>query len=91
VTERRGRIVLKDGQVRDVPSQLLDDEEISWPPTLPEKRPSEPVRYLSAKDFYRRHEIVEGQAFLYLPHGLDVSEVDPSIVEALTTGRRLKS
>jgi hypothetical protein len=83
VIQRRGWIFLTDGQVEEVPSYLLDEEEITWPPTLPEKAPGEPVRYLSAKDFYRRHEIIEGQAFLYLAHGIDLTDVDPAIVEGL--------
>jgi len=86
MVNRRGRIVLRDGTVEDVPDFLLDDEEIAWPPTLPEKRAGAPVRYLSASDFYRRHEIIEGQAFLYLPPVRELSDIDPEIIERFRQG-----
>lgn len=58
--------MLPDGKTQEVPAFLLDREEITWPPSMPVKKPGEPVQYLKPTDFYRRHEIIEGQAYLFL-------------------------
>lgn len=80
---RRGWIFLRSGRTEEVPAFLLDEEEIAWPPTLPEKEPGKGVQYISDKDFYRRHEVVEGEAFVFLAHDRTISDKDREIVQKL--------
>jgi hypothetical protein len=63
---RRGWVITPDRRIAPVPETLLDDEEITWPPGLPEKAPGEPVKYFSADDMYRRYELVPGELYVYL-------------------------
>lgn len=35
-------------------------------PTMHVKEPGEPIKYFTGEDMYRRHEVIEGAAYLYL-------------------------
>ena len=84
--KQRGWIRTRDGQTYPVPPDLLEEEEITWPPTFPEKKAGQPVKYLGPDDFYRRHEIIEGEAFLYLPHELALDNIAGEEIERLLEG-----
>ncbi len=87
VGRRRGRIVTRDGTVHEVPEFMLDEEEIRWPPGMPQRRPGEPIAMISQDDFYRRHEIVEGEAYLFLKREFMPGDVPPGVIEELLEGR----
>jgi hypothetical protein len=72
---RQGWILLDDGTFLAVPVPLLAYEEITWPPTLPEIRPGLPAPLISEGDFYRRHEIVRGEAYVFLKAPLAPSDI----------------
>lgn len=83
---RRGRIVTREGTVHDVPPYLLDDEEILWPPGLAPKPPGAPAQLVGMENLYRRHEIVQGEAYLYLPDSARVEDVPQHVIDELTQG-----
>lgn len=64
---RRGRLRTRDGIWHELPEQVLDQEQISWPLGMPEKEPDGPTKILKSGDWYKRHEFVEGTAYIYLP------------------------
>lgn len=89
MTVRRGWILLKTGRTVEVPDSLLDEEEITWPPALLEKALGEGVHYISEKDFYQRHELIEGEAFVYLAHDRKVPHIEPETIENLLSRTRI--
>ena len=64
--QQRGWIVPADGSPpQELPRHfLLGHNLISWPGTMPEKQPAEPVTYLGSKEYYQRH--------MLNPEGVDV-------------------
>ncbi len=63
---KRGWIMSKDGNTEEVALYVLKHEHITWPPTMHVKEPGEPIKYFTGEDMYRRHEVIEGAAYLYL-------------------------
>ena len=45
------------------------------------KKPGEPVEYFTREDMYRRHEVIEGTAYVYLQDTDANKEVPTDIVE----------
>jgi hypothetical protein len=63
---------------------MLDLEHIHWPFTLPEVQPGQRTPMLTDRDSYRRHELVPGEAYLYLREHLSPHSVaDETIRELL--------
>ena len=85
-TRRRGMVVTRDGKGEPVPEYMLDQETITWPPGLPAVRPGQATPLISAENLYRRHEIVEGEAYLFLKHDFMPSDVPPGVIEELLSG-----
>lgn len=88
IGQRRGRIVTRDGTVHVVPDYLLDEEEIRWPPGMPERRAGGSFAAFSAEDLYRRHEIVEGEVYLFLKPDSVPKDVPPGVLEELIEDRQ---
>ena len=92
---RKGWILFRSGKRQEVPEPLLDEEQISWPPTLPEKQPGEKTRMITPKDLYRRHEIVPGEAYIYLQTNRELQEVSEDTIREIlgphASGRRRNS
>jgi hypothetical protein len=84
---RRGWLIDRDGKRHHVPEPLLDEEEITWPPTLSEKRPGERTKMLSASDFYRRHELVPDEVVLFLATERSLEDVPEQVIADLTRAR----
>jgi hypothetical protein len=54
--EQRGWIVPADGSPpQELSPHIVGHKLISWPGTMPERQPAEPVKYLASKDYYHRH------------------------------------
>lgn len=62
---KRGIIILDNNTWAEVPATMLEDEEITWPPGMPAKPAGSPVKVLSLEDFYRRHEVVPDEFYVY--------------------------
>ncbi len=77
---------MQDGQRHIVPDYLLDEEEIRWPPGMPEVRPGQGTPLFSQDDLYRRHEIVEGEAYLFLKRDFTPHDIPPGVIEDLLSG-----
>jgi hypothetical protein len=84
--ERQGWIITKDGSRHSVPEFLLDHEEITWPPVMREKGAAQQTHMLSASDFYRRHEIVSGEVYLFLRDSSTLADVPPNVIDELRGG-----
>lgn len=74
-SERRGWILTPDGSWHAVPHFLLDEGMISWPLGMPRRRPGEPVVMLTPDDFYLRHEVVEGEVYVFLRHNIQPADL----------------
>lgn len=86
MTKRRGRIVTKQGYRHDVPERFLDEEIITWPPELSGANAATQLSEHSQDNFYRRHEIVPGEAYLYLPIHETITDVPDAIIKELLDG-----
>lgn len=80
---RQGRILLADGRWERVPDYLLDDEQITWPPGLPEKKAGENIAMFSADDFYYRHEVGEGEFYVYLKKDISLESIPEETIQKL--------
>jgi hypothetical protein len=68
--QQRGWIVPADGSPpQELPQQMVGHKLISWPGTMPERQPAEPVKDLAAKDYYHRHVLNPEGVSVYVPEG----------------------
>src|SRR2546428_14124666 len=58
---------------------MLGHKLISWPGTMPEKQPAEPVKYLASKDYYHRHVLNPEGVAVYVPEGRDAETLPEAI------------
>src|SRR3990172_6329341 len=77
----RGWLVPSDGSPPlELPQHLLGDDVITWPPTLPEKKPGQPVKYLDPKkDFYHRAVLKSENVYVYVQEGRDPNALPDSV------------
>src|SRR5450759_443335 len=80
---RKGWLLTKNGQKHEVPEALLDDEIISWPFTLQEVSPGGRTPILSPSDFYRRHELVPEEAYIYLNENLSPNSIPETVIRQM--------
>jgi len=87
--QHRGWIVPADGSpAQELPSHMVGHKLISWPGTMPEKQPAEPVKYLASKDYYHRHVLNPEGVDVYVPAGRDAESLPESIKDEIR--RQLK-
>src|SRR5437667_3736356 len=78
--DQRGWIVPADGSPpQELPPHMVGHKLISWPGTMPEKQPAEPVKYLASKDYYHRHVLNPEGVSVYVPEGRDAESLPESI------------
>jgi len=58
---------------------MVGHKLISWPGTMPEKQPVEPVQPLASKDHYHRHVLNPEGVYVYVPEGRDAKSLPESI------------
>jgi hypothetical protein len=87
MNSKRGWLLDRDGNWHAVPHSFLDDEEIPFPFHLDLKMPGKPVRYLKPDDWYKRHDIVPGESYIYLRPEKSVHDVSQSEIDDLLSGR----
>ena len=58
---------------------MLGHKLISWPGTMPEKQPAEPVTYPASKDHYHRSVLNPEGVYVYVPEGRDAESLPESI------------
>lgn len=80
---KEGWLVTADGTQHRLPAQLVDQEYLSWPLTLPESPPGTPTQYVRPEDLYRRHEMAPFPIVVFLR---DSSLVDGRIPLGLIQG-----
>jgi hypothetical protein len=80
---RKGWLLTKNGQTYEVPEPLLDEEIISWPFTLQELSPGQHTPMLSPSDFYRRHELVPGEAYIYINENLSLNGIPEAVIRQM--------
>jgi hypothetical protein len=81
--ERRGWVITEEGKSHRLPDPVLDQDYTLWPLGMPQMKPGEPVKYFSEEDFYWRHEIVEGEAYVYLKKPRTLKDVPPEEIDKL--------
>ena len=82
--EVKGRILTRDGEWHDVPAPFLEQGVVSWPLLMDDMASGVPPRYEDVADMYHRHEISEGEEFIYLlDSSLERGEVPQHIIDAL--------
>ena len=78
--QQRGWIVPTDGSpAQELPRHMLGHKLISWPGTMPEKQPAEPVTYPASKDHYHRSVLNPEGVYVYVPEGRDAESLPESI------------
>jgi len=78
--QQRGWIVPADGSPpQELPRHMVGHKLISWPGTMPEKQPVEPVQPLASKDHYHRHVLNPEGVYVYVPEGRDAESLPESI------------
>jgi len=78
--QQRGWIVPADGSPpQELPQQMVGQKLISWPGTMPEKQPAEPVKSVASKDYYHRHVLNPEGVSVYVPEGRDAESLPESI------------
>ncbi len=78
--DQRGWIVPADGSPpQELPPHMVGHKLISWPGTMPEKQPAEPVKYPASKDYYHRHVLNPEGVSVYVPEGRDAESLPESI------------
>jgi hypothetical protein len=80
---RRGWLFRPGAQAVEVPEHLLDYRELSYPWTLQEVKPGEPVPMIDVNDLYRRHELVAAEAYLYLRDSSRLADVSEQQIRQL--------
>jgi hypothetical protein len=85
----RGWLMRMKGEIVEVPEFLLDHEELAYPWALQEQEPGSPVQ-LTDQTFYRRHEILPGEAFLYLRDGTALGRIEESVIRRLLGASAIK-
>src|SRR5438128_996862 len=80
----RGWLVPRDGGPPfELPAYVVGRDPIRWPPTMPEKKPGEPVEYMKPEDFYRRHVLTEQNVFVYVEEGRDANALPESVIKEI--------
>src|SRR3989442_15510715 len=70
----RGWLVPRDGGPPfELPNYVVGRDPIRWPPTMPVKKPGQPVEYMKPEDFYRRHVLTQEDVYVYVEKGRDVN------------------
>lgn len=78
----KGWLMRPLGEVVEVPEHILDNEEISYPWTLPELASGQPVQFADLTT-YRRHELIAGEAYLYLRDSSGLERVNERDIRRL--------
>jgi len=58
---------------------MLGHKLISWPGTMPEEKPAEPVKDLASKGYYHRSVLNPEGVYVYVPPGRDAESLPESI------------
>ncbi len=58
---------------------MVGHKLISWPGTMREKQPAEPVKDLASKDYYHRYVLDPEGVYVYVPEGRDAESLPESI------------
>ena len=78
--EQRAWIVPADGSPpQELPTHMVGHKLISWPGTIREKQPAEPVKDLGSKHYYHRHVLNPESVPVYLTEGRDAESLPESI------------
>ena len=81
MTRKRAWICLPDQTMEEVPPPFLEYAEILWPPTMPEKKPGEPVQYFTPNDLYHRYAVVAGEVYVFVHNSqLEGGKVPPEVL-----------
>ncbi len=80
---KRAWILFEDGTKEELPENLIDFEEITWPPTLHVMEPGEAVHYFRDEELYRRHEVIQDTACVFMRDSQAGKEVPPAFVEEI--------
>ncbi len=83
MTKRIGWLLTPAGQRHQLPDHLLEEEVLSWPLSLPEMSPGAAVQYLDSSSMYRRHELVPGEAYVFLRENLKPHNIPESVIAEL--------
>jgi hypothetical protein len=79
----RGWLLRPPGKAIEVPEHLLENDELTYPWTLQEMKPGQAVKYIDPSDTYRRHELVEGEAYLFLRDSSRMGDVSEAQIREL--------
>jgi len=78
--QQRGWIVPADGGLpQELPRHMVGHKLISWPETVREEKPAEPVRSIASKEYYHRHVLNPEGVDVYVAEGRDVESLPESI------------
>jgi len=78
--EQRGWIVPADGSPpQELPPHMVGHKLISWPGTMPEKQPAEPVKDRASKTYYHRHVLNPEGVSVYVSESRDAESLPEAI------------
>ena len=80
---RRAWVLPIDGNLIEIPPQVIDREEIVWPFETPEYDPHMADYGFTPGDVYRRHEVLSGAAYTYLRQGVSLEDVPDALLDMI--------